>query len=72
MNPRLVRAGVRRRVLHADVPARPGKDQDDEGQAQEAGQHVEVAGYPHRRARRNIGYRGTTSRHSGPSHSHVS
>jgi len=64
MNPRLVEPGFAVVCLHADVPARPGKDQDDEGQAQEAGQHVEVAGYPHRRARRNIGYRGTTSRHS--------
>ena len=47
MNPRLVEPGFAVVCLHADVPARPGKDQDYEDQAQGAGQHVEPEGYLH-------------------------
>jgi hypothetical protein len=50
MNPRLVEPGFAVVCLHADVPARPGKDQDDETEAQGERQHVEEAGYLHGRA----------------------
>ena len=47
MNPRLVEPGFAVVCLHADVPARPGKDQDYENEAQDERQHVEEAGYLH-------------------------
>ena len=52
MNPRLVEPGFAVVCLHADVPARPGKNQDDENEAQGGGRHVEPAGYLHGRPRR--------------------
>ena len=55
MNPRLVEPGFAVACLHADVPARPGKDQDDENEAQGGGRHVEQAGYLHGRPRRKAG-----------------
>ena len=39
MNPRLVEPGFAVVCLHADVPARPGKDQDRQDEAQAARQH---------------------------------
>ena len=55
MNPRLVEPGFAVVCLHADVPARPGKDQDDENEAQGGGRHVEQAGYLHGRPRCKAG-----------------
>lgn len=71
MNPRLVEPGFAVACLHADVPARPGKDQDDENEAQGGGRHVEQAGYLHGRPRGKAGDhvggsdRGRTQRLSG-------
>ena len=39
MNPRLVEPGFAVVCLHADVPARPGKDENREDDAQVARQH---------------------------------
>ena len=42
MNPRLNRAGVRRRALHANVPARPGQDDGGDDEVQALRRHVNV------------------------------
>jgi hypothetical protein len=39
VNPRLVEPGFAVVFLHADVPARPGKDEYGQDDAQEAGRH---------------------------------
>jgi len=76
MNPRLVEPGFAVACLHADVPARPGKDQDDENEAQGGGRHVKQAGYLHGRPRRKAGDHaadpiGRTERLSGAESSRV-
>ena len=59
MNPRLVEPGFAVVCLHADVPARPGKDENGEDDAQVARQHGKTSGYLHCQALRKAG----TSRH---------
>ena len=51
MNPRLVEPGFAVVCLHADVPARPGKDENGEDDAQVSTTTWETAGYLHCQAR---------------------
>jgi len=47
MNPRLVEPGFAVVCLHADVPARPSKDENREDDAEVARQHGRTAEYLH-------------------------
>jgi len=57
MNPRLNRAGVRRRALHANVPARPGQDDDGDDEVQALRRHVNVHDTRRAAARARVGAR---------------